>query len=248
MSGKKIVCVLSGGLDSTILLYKLVNEYGNKNVFAITFNYAQNHSIELQKAKITCQKLNIIHKIIDISFLGDIVKDVSALSANGTVEMPTINDVIGDPQPATYVPFRNLILVSLSLAFAESNNCSEIYTGFQCHDEYSYFDTSQSFVDSLNNVTILNRKNPIKIIAPFIDMAKVDEIKIGIDLGVPFEDTHTCYDPVSGLANSSVLTWYSCGKCPSCSERIMNFAKAGIKDPVPYLIEIPWEDLINGKF
>lgn len=234
----KKVSILSGGLDSTILTYKLVEEFGSENVAALTFNYGQRHNIEIKNAVQTCNKLGIAHRILDISFLGDVVKDVCALSQDTQVEMPTIQDVLGDPQPPTYVPYRNMILNSIGFSFAESVGADAIYSGLQVHDEYSYWDTSQAFIDTMNGVSSLNRQNAIQMLAPFAHMSKAEEIKIGIELGVPFEDTWTCYK--GELGNGA------CGKCPSCSERIMNFAKAGIKDPVPYEIEIDWEKLING--
>lgn len=229
---KKVVSVLSGGLDSTILTYLLVHKYGAENVFALTYNYGQRHSVEIEKAQLTTSKLGIAHRIIDISFLGDIVAPVSALSAKTDVQMPTIKDVLGHPQPPTYVPYRNLILNSLALSFAESNSCEAVFTGLQSQDQYAYWDTSEAFVASLNAVSKLNRQNLISIQAPFYAMSKAQEIAIGKELGVPFEDTSTCYNPSEEGA--------ACGKCPSCAERIMNFMKAGLKDPVPYMININW--------
>lgn len=231
----KVVSVLSGGLDSTILTYKLVNEYGKDNVFALSFNYGQKQGIELEKASITCNKLGIQHKIIDISFLGEIVSPVCANIKGTNVEMPTIQDVLGDPQPPTYVPYRNMILNSIAFSFAESNGCRYVYSGLQIHDEYGYWDTSRMFIDRMNDVSTLNRQHSIEFMAPFAEMSKKDEIEIGLTLKVPFQDTMTCYNPTDDVA---------CGVCPSCSERIQNFALAGIKDPCKYDIDIPWDDII----
>jgi 7-cyano-7-deazaguanine synthase len=228
------VIVLSGGLDSTILTYKVKHENPSDDVFALSFNYGQRHSRELEGAVVTCQKLGIPHKVIDISFLGDIVAPVSALSAHKQVEMPTIKDIIGHPQPVSYVPFRNMILTSLALSFAESVKAQNVYLGIQVHDEYAYWDTNSKFVRAMQDVADLNRMNTIQIRAPFVNMSKKEEIELGITLGVPFEDTWTCY--TGGQK--------ACGTCPSCSERIMNFAKAGIVDPVPYEIDIDWQKLI----
>jgi 7-cyano-7-deazaguanine synthase len=230
----KVVSVLSGGLDSTILTYMLVDKYGKDNVIALSFNYGQKQGIELEKASVTCKKLNIQHKIIDISFLGDIVAPVCANIKGTDVEMPTIQDVLGDPQPPTYVPYRNMILNSIAFSFAESNDCDAVFSGLQIHDEYGYWDTSRMFIDRMNSVSELNRQHQISFEAPFAEMSKKDEIEIGKELGVIFEDTMTCYNPTEDVA---------CGKCPSCSERIQNFALAGIKDPCKYSIEIPWDDI-----
>lgn len=236
MKKEKIVSVLSGGLDSTILTYKLVNDYGPDNVVALSFNYGQKQGIELEKASLTCKKLGIQHKIIDISFLGEIVSPVCANIKGTNVDMPTIQDVLGDPQPPTYVPYRNMILNSIAFSFAESNDCIAVYSGLQIHDEYGYWDTSRMFIDRMNSVSQLNRQHNITFEAPFAEMSKKDEIKIGLELNVPFEDSMTCYNPTDDIA---------CGKCPSCSERIQNFILAGVKDPCKYNIVIDWDALIE---
>lgn len=232
-----VVSVLSGGLDSTILTYILVKKYGKNRVFALSYDYGQKQKLELSMARATCKWLGIAHKTLDLSILGEIVKDVSANISGTDVAMPTIKDVLGDPQPKTYVPFRNMILNSLAFSFAESNKASHVFTGLQVHDEYGYWDTTQRFVDSMNAVADQNRSHKVKMEAPFSLLSKYDEILIAQELGdVLFEFTLTCYNPDE--------VGRSCGKCPSCSERIANFAKAGVKDPIPYSIEIPWSKLL----
>ncbi len=233
-----VVSVLSGGLDSTILTYILAKKYGKDRVYALSYNYGQKQKRELDMARATCNWIGIKHKVLDLSILGEIVKEVSANISGTDVSMPTIKDVLGDPQPKTYVPFRNMILNSLAFSFAESNKASHVFTGLQVHDEYGYWDTSQRFVDSMNAVADQNRSHKVKLEAPFSALSKYEEILIAQELGdVVFEYTLTCYDP-DAEGNS-------CGKCPSCSERIANFAKAGIKDPIPYNMDIPWDKLIK---
>jgi 7-cyano-7-deazaguanine synthase len=153
--------------------------------------------------------------------------------------MPTIKDVLGDPQPKTYVPFRNMILNSLAFSFAESNKASHVFTGLQVHDEYGYWDTTQKFVDTMNAVASQNRTHKVSLVAPFSHLSKYDEIMIAKELDIPvlFNYTLTCYNPNE--------KGESCGTCPSCAERIQNFAKAGMIDPIPYAIEIPWDKLIK---
>lgn len=237
--GKRVVSVLSGGLDSTIVTYTLVEKYGKDNVVALSFNYGQKQNIELEKAATTCEKLGIGHHIIDISFLGSVVEKVSALSATGDVAMPTIESVLGEPQPPTYVPYRNMLLFSIALSFAESNDAQYVFNGLQAHDEYSYWDTTAEFTTRINAISQLNRKNDIKVVSPFVEFSKKDEIEVGKELNVPWIDTWTCYAGENGNG--------ACGKCPSCSERIMNFAKAGLKDDCAYEIDIPWERLIEDN-
>lgn len=227
------VVVLSGGLDSTILTY-LVNDLYKNRVHTISFNYHQRHNIELECAKRTCTKLNIPHKIISIEFFGDLVSPISALSGN-IVEVPNIKEVLGNPQPVTYVPYRNMLFLTLALSYAEVINSKNVFIGLQAHDLYQYWDTDVKFVDKMNAVSSLNRMHQIKIVAPFVELSKAQEIKVGQELGVPFEDTWTCYAGPNELGQA-------CGTCPSCAERIKNFMDAGIKDPVPYAVDIPWKE------
>ena len=117
---KGAIVVLSGGMDSTIALRLCVEKYGKDNVRALTYFYGQKQSIEIEKAKFTTSKLGVKHKVFDLSVLGDISKGFSA-NVDTDMNMPTIKDVLGDPQPKTYVPFRNMILNSLAFSFAEAN-------------------------------------------------------------------------------------------------------------------------------
>jgi len=231
---ENVLVVLSGGLDSSVATMMLVDKYGKDKVHALTFNYNQKQKIECLKAATFCRALEIEHTILDLSVLGEIARPMSANITDTDVDMPNIKEVLGDPQPVTYVPFRNMILLSLALSHAEVQKCSKVFTGLQVHDEYGYWDTTQKFVDSMNGVATQNRQNTIEIIAPFSQLSKADEIEIAIELGQfdLLRHTMTCYEPIGVL---------SCGKCPSCAERIMNFMKVGRKDPVPYDIEINWE-------
>lgn len=223
----KAVVLLSGGLDSVTLLHYAVKEHGSENVYALTTNYGQKHSIEIEMAKKNCEKLKVAHKILDITFLGDIVAPVSTLVSKTDIAMPTIQDVLGDPQPPTYVPFRNLILHSIALSFAESHQCQKVYLGIQAHDLYSYWDTTREFMNAVNEVAKLNRHNLIMMDAPFVILDKSDEIQIGLGLGVDYSMTWTCY---TGPDENG----HACGTCPSCAERRGAFRKLGMVDPLPY--------------
>lgn len=237
--GKNVISVLSGGLDSSIMTMLLVEKYGADKVRAISYDYGQKQKLELSKAFNLCSKLGVKHKILDLSILGEIAKPMSANIGGTEIKMPNIKDVLGDPQPVTYVPFRNMILLSLTLSQAEVENASYIFTGLQVHDEYGYWDTSQKFVDGMNKVASLNRTHKAYILAPFSDLSKADEINLCLEIGKQdlLQYTLTCYNPDS--------KGKSCGKCPSCSERIMNFMKVGLKDPITYQIDIPWKECME---
>jgi len=230
---KSKIVVLSGGMDSTTLLYDVVDKFGEDRVRAITFNYGQRHSVEVQKAIISCNKLSVEHKVIDISFLGDLVSNVSALISTSDIAVPDIEDILGDPAPVTEVPYRNMVLVSMALSYAQAQDADEVYMGLQSQDQYSYWDTSIQFVDSINTVSGLNRKHNINVTAPYATMSKSEELVIGEKLSIPYEDTWTCY---TGPDESGK----ACGTCPSCSERIMAFMKNGLIDPLQYAIQIDW--------
>ena len=154
--------------------------------------------------------------------------------------MPTIHEVLGDPAPKTEVPNRNMILLSLTAAYAEVQQMQYILTGLQVHDQYSYWDTTQRFVDSINDVLKQNRKTKLEVIAPFSSFSKKDEIillkELDGSVGL-LAHTLTCYNPNE--------EGHSCGKCPSCAERIKGFIDAGEKDPIKYSIDIPWEKYIS---
>lgn len=236
---KNVLVVLSGGLDSSIMTMMLVRKYGAGRVFALSYDYGQKQRVELTKAADMCQRLGVGHKVLDLSILGKIAEPISANISGSDVSMPTIQDVLGDPQPKTYVPFRNMILLSLTLAQAEASDAAFVFTGLQVHDEYSYWDTTQKFVDSINTTAAQNRTHKVEVLAPFSHLSKAQEIAICQEMGMDHLLIHTltCYNPDN--------EGKSCGRCPSCAERIQNFAKAGMKDPIPYSIDIPWDDLIN---
>ncbi len=243
ISTKKTVVSLSGGLDSTTLLYTMVKLLGAENVHAISFNYNQRHSVELFQAKKTVKKLGVKHQIIDISFFGDMIKGVSAM-VKGDVKTPTIHDVLGDPQPVTYVPNRNTILASIVAGYAEANGIESICLGVQRIDSYGYWDTTEDWARAFQGILSLNRKHPIKILTPFVNFSKVEEIGLGKEIGVQFEDTWTCYspkidreerytfEPAGGRNITHIRIYIPCGTCPSCKERETSFAKANTDDPV----------------
>ena len=230
---KNVVSVLSGGLDSTIMTYILVEKYGADRVYALSYNYGQKQKVELDKAALTCIHLGVKHRVLDLGVFGEIVKDVSANISGTDVVMPTIKDVLGDPQPKTYLPFRNMILNSLAFSFAESNNANYIFTGLQSTDEYSYWDTTSKFIDSMNAVAAQNRTFSCQMVAPLVDLSKADEIAISKEINnVRLDYTLTCYNPND--------QGESCGICPSCAERVKAFMQNKMIDPIPYAINIPW--------
>jgi 7-cyano-7-deazaguanine synthase len=232
-TAKKVVMILSGGMDSTIALRIAVEKYGAENISALTFDYGQKQKIEIERAKQSTKYLGVTHQVVDASFLHKISLGFSA-NVDTDIEMPTIKDVLGDPRPKTYVPNRNMILLSIAAAYAETVDAEAIFCGLQATDEYSYHDTTQRFIDKVNSTLDENRILKIKVYAPFAGLSKRDELKLLQELNDMelLKYTLTCYNPNDKHE--------SCGKCPSCAERINAFKSNGLIDPIPYSVTIPW--------
>lgn len=245
---KKTVVSLSGGLDSTTLLHLAVSKLDKENVYALSFNYNQQHSIELTCAKRTCADLGVQHKIIDIGFLGEISKGVSAM-VKGGLPTPSIEDVNASKEVSTYVPFRNMILSGITFAYAESVGADSIALGVQYGDyenaeAYFYWDTSAKFTQKMQEVADLNNKHSISYVAPFVSLRKEDEIRLGQQLSVDYGNTWTCYagkvdaeasfpenESAGGMNFRKKKHYQPCGVCPSCIGRADAFAAVGMKDP-----------------
>jgi 7-cyano-7-deazaguanine synthase len=239
---KKAVIILSGGMDSTTLLHYLVKEL-NIELYPLSFNYGQKHNYELEMAKWQVNELKKqgykIHdlKIVEMSFIKNLLEGSSALIDNN-IKVPKLEELKNPQQPLTYVPFRNLIMLSIALSYAEAKNCEFVFYGAQKGDEYGYWDTTLEFVKRVNKVADLNREHKIKILAPFVNLYKWEELFIGKELKIDYSKTWTCY-------NGPDEKGRACGECPTCKERIKAFATVGIKDPIPYKVFINWEDLFK---
>lgn len=224
------VVPISGGLDSSVILSLACKQHDK--VYAITYNYGQKHSKELLCAGVQIDNYNNIedHKIIDIQFFKDIAPTSSL--TNNNIKVAHARDVLGDAQTVNYVPFRNMMMLSIACSYAEAVNADTVYHGSALVDSQAgYWDGSKEFLEQINNVTSLNRKNKIQIKAPLITLSKKEIIQLGIDNNVRFEDTWTCYE---GKDNA-------CGYCTACSSRIQGFLHNNLKDPIQYdRDDIPW--------
>lgn len=226
MKEKNAVAIISGGMDSITLLHHLVKKEKIK-VIPITFLYGQKHAKEVSYAKQQATLLGCTdHLILDLALLQPLFAKSALVAAN--VNVPQIQDVIGDPQPASYVPNRNMIFLALAVAYAETCGVTDVYYGAQKHDAYGYWDTTSQFLDSLNQVYQLNRKSVMQVQAPFIHYSKTDILKLGLELGVDYSQTWSCY-------NGNDL---ACGHCPTCAERLKAFADLNIQDPLAYASKI----------
>ena len=219
----KAAILLSGGMDSTTLLWSLKERA--QEVHAISIDYNQRHKIELQCAAALAQQAGVEHKVIalDLSTIGG-----SPLT-DANLAVPHAAD---GQQLATVVPFRNMLFVTLAAAYAETHGIGDLYLAPVKDDYSAYRDCRRPFYDSLEQSLALGatRETAFKLHTPFVEMWKTQVVALGLQLGVPYAQTHTCYEGQRP----------ACGQCDACSERIDAFKKNGAQDPLQYQIVVKW--------
>lgn len=225
MNNPDCVAIVSGGMDSVTLLHYLVKTE-SKHPVVLSFQYGQKHGRELACAEAQSKLLGCEQRVFDLTPLGAAFAASALVAADQPI--PEVETVLGDPQPPTYVPNRNMIFLALAAAYAESRGVADVYYGAQRHDIYGYFDTTPQFLERLNEVFALNRKTPIQIRAPFVAYSKADLLRVGLSLGVDYGQTWSCY---AGQEKA-------CGRCPTCAERLTAFKEVGIPDPLPYALRL----------
>lgn len=212
----KIICVLSGGMDSTTLLYHLL-DLGHE-IKAISFDYGQRHVRELKMAKKTCEKLNIEHQIIDMTVLKPLISNSSLTSA-----VPTPHGhYAAENMKTTVVPNRNMIMYSIAIGWAVNLGYDSIAVGVHAGDHTIYPDCRPEFINKLDELAQIANFSPVKVLAPFLFMDKGDIAIRGKELNVPYENSHTCYEG----------TEIPCGLCGACQERAEAMLKAQLVDPL----------------
>ena len=216
---KTALVILSGGLDSTVLVYHLLNQ--GHNVVAMSVNYGQRHMKEIQFAAITCQKLGIRHEIADLSRITHLIGGSSQTSND--VAVPH-GHYAAENMKLTVVPNRNMIMLSVALGFAIKEKMDFIAYGAHGGDHAIYPDCRPEFADHIDALGKLADWHPVEFLRPFINMSKADIVKLGASLNVPWEDTWSCYE--GGDTH--------CGKCGTCVERKEAFELAGVVDPTVY--------------
>jgi len=221
---KKAVVLLSGGMDSTTVLYMAKSQ--GYEVYAISFDYGQRHYKELDCAKAVAERAGVKEHIImntNMNAWGG-----SALT-DANIRVPD-SDADKNKIPITYVPARNMIFLSFAASYAEAIGAQDIFIGVSEVDYSGYVDCRQEFIDAMENainlgtVCAVEEGKKIKIHAPLVHMSKSDEIKVGIESGVDYGLTWTCYRGEN----------LACGTCDSCSLRLKAFEEAGYIDPIEY--------------
>jgi 7-cyano-7-deazaguanine synthase len=230
----KCVVIFSGGADSTVILHHAIKNFDK--VYCLTYNYNQRHKLEIEKAINYTADLGVgegqkieQHIIVDLTFYAKLA-DSSALT-NSNIEVPKMRDVIGEAQNKSHVPNRNMTMLSIAAAYAESRECDTVLYGAALVDDTSgHWDGTGEFLKRINDCLSLNRLHKIQVQAPLIKMTKEEIFKYGIELGADFSKTLTCYNGEE----------VGCGTCPACSSRIQGWIMAKLIDPVKYAVHIDW--------
>jgi len=219
---KKAVCVLSGGMDSTLSSYLAAQD--GYEIIAVHFNYGQRtEHKELECFRNICIELDVKEKYeINIPFFTQI--GASALTDN-TIDVPIGGIEAG--VPITYVPFRNGIFLSIATAIAEKHGATAIYIGVVQEDSSGYPDCTDTFIDKMENAMNQGTKEETKltIITPLVHMTKEEIVKKALEMDVPLHYTWSCYKNEKE----------ACGLCDSCRLRLKGFEKAGVTDKIPYV-------------
>ncbi|MDE6665199.1 MAG: 7-cyano-7-deazaguanine synthase QueC [Ruminococcus sp.] len=223
----KSLVLFSGGVDSSTCLAMAVEKYGAENVIALSVYYGQKHDKEIKCSEKIAEYYGVKLKTLDLALIfAD--ADCSLLSGSkDDIPQETYAEQLEktDGKPvSTYVPFRNGLFLSSAASIALSNDCSVIYYGAHSDDAAgnAYPDCSSDFNDAMNRAIYLGSGKQLEIIAPFVNLTKADVVKKGLELGVPYEMTWSCYEGGDK----------PCGVCGTCRDRISAFEANGVTDPL----------------
>jgi len=225
----KAVILLSGGLDSSTVLYQAQKD--GCECHAISFDYQQRHRRELHAAGDIARAAKARqHRLVSF----DLRQWGGSALTDESIDLPKERSVdqMAENIPVTYVPARNTIFLSFALAYAETINAERVYIGVNALDYSGYPDCRPDYIQAMQEVFRLGTKQgregqPIEIFAPLINLKKTEIIQLGNELGVPWQLTWSCY------AGEQV----ACGVCDSCRLRLAAFAQLGLEDPLPYQTE-----------
>jgi len=229
MREKKAVILLSGGIDSTTAA-AIAKEKGF-DLHAVTFSYGQRHGRELESARQVAAWLRATsHRVVqfDLRAIGG-----SALTAPIDVPKGRTDAAMSREIPVTYVPARNTIFLSFALALAERIEAQDIFFGANQLDYSGYPDCRKAYIRAFENMANLatkagvEGKSRLRVRAPLLHMTKAEIIKAGLELGLDYSLTWSCYDPQPGGK--------ACGTCDSCAIRLKGFKEAGAADPLAYV-------------
>lgn len=211
--------IVSGGMDSTTLLYYLLDQ--GHSVDVLTVNYNQRHRKEVAFARQTCERLSVSFSLVDLSSVGQLLAGSSLTDAS--VDVPK-GHYAAETMKVTVVPNRNAIFLAVAYGVAEARGLD--FVGYAAHagDHPIYLDCRPAFATAFEEMEWKALGRDVRLLAPFIDKTKADIVIIGDALGVPYGETWSCYK--GGEVH--------CGKCGTCVERKEAFELAGVEDPTDY--------------
>ena len=216
---KNSVIIVSGGMDSTTLLY----DHKDEIALGISFDYGSNHNArEIPFAKMHCERLGIKHITINLDFMHQYFK--SSL-LDGAEAIPE-GHYADDNMKSTVVPFRNGIMLSIAIGIAESNNLDQVFIANHGGDHTIYPDCRPEFINAIDAAATAGTYNNVKVVAPYTKITKSDIARIGKKLGIDYTETWSCYKGGDK----------QCGKCGTCVERKEALRDAGIEDLTEYEI------------
>ncbi|HPC87188.1 MAG TPA: 7-cyano-7-deazaguanine synthase QueC [Smithellaceae bacterium] len=227
----KAVVLLSGGVDSTTTL--AIARSMNFDVYALSFRYGQRHRVELEAAERVARQNRVAqHRTIDID-----LRQIGGSALTADIDVPKHRSVeeLEKGIPVTYVPARNTIFLSFALAWAEVIGSSDVFIGVNALDYSGYPDCRPEYIEAFERMANLAIQacveggRPMRIHTPLIHWSKAQIIQKGMELGVDYSLTLSCYDPAADGA--------SCGRCDSCLLRLKGFKEAGMKDPGKYRLK-----------
>ncbi len=219
MVRKRVVLTLSGGMDSTTLLYQLLSQ--GHHVQALGIDYGQRHLKELDAAARICAQAEVPFKSADLSAVVGFLAGSALTSPD--VEIPS-GEYDPESMKVTVVPNRNMLILAVALAWAISSECDTVAYAAHAGDHEVYPDCRPEFVQALAKTAGLCHYEPIQLLAPFLHLGKTDIVRLGSRLGVPYDLTWSCYRGEE----------LHCGSCGTCRERANAFARAGVSDPTVY--------------
>jgi len=222
------IVLLSGGLDSTTCLAIAQSE--GFEVVAVSFRYGQRHTNELDCAAAIARSAGVEHLIVDI----DLAAFGGSALVDDSIEVPkheSVEELTADSVPVTYVPARNTIFLSFATAVAETRGAHDVFIGVNAVDYSGYPDCRPEFIEAFELMANLATREGVEggrlcFRTPLIDLTKAQIIQRGLELGVDYSVTLSCYDPTDDGG--------SCGHCDACLLRARGFADAGISDPTRY--------------
>lgn len=227
---EKAVVLLSGGIDSTTCLGVAVNKYGKDNVLALSLTYGQKHEKELNCAKAVAEHYGVKFHSMDLSSVF-VFSDCPLLQGREDIEHGSYAEQIaknGEGTVATYVPFRNGLMLSTAAAIAVSVDADVIYYGAHADDAAgrAYPDCTPEFEEAMDEAIFEGTGQKVRMEAPLLNMNKAEVVKLGLSLNVPYHLTWSCYEGKE----------HQCGTCGTCIDRRNAFLANGVSDPVPYAI------------